>query len=47
MRTSIKTNMIIRLPSMTLRSLPISTSIRAAIASQGSVDLIFIESFTP
>lgn len=47
MRITIKTSMIIRLPPMALRSLPISTSIRAAMISQGSVDLIFIGSFNP
>ena len=47
MRITIKTSMIIRLPPIALRSVPISTNIRAAMTSQGSVDLIFIGSFNP
>jgi hypothetical protein len=42
----IKTSMIIRLPPVALRSLPIRTSIKAAMTSQGIIDLIFMESFT-
>ena len=42
MRISIKTSMSIRLSLIASSSLPISTSITAAMASQGSVDLIFM-----
>ena len=47
MRISIKASISISLSPIAPRSLPISTSITAAIASQGSVDLIFMESSTP
>ena len=47
MRITIKTSMIIRLPPMALRSVPISTNIKAVITSQGIIDLIFIGSFNP
>ena len=47
MRISIKANMSISLSPIAPRSLPISTSITTAIASQGKLDLIFMESNTP
>ncbi len=43
----IKISMSISLSAIALRSLPISTSIMAAITNQGSLDPIFIESNKP
>ena len=47
MRITIKTSMIIRLPPMALRSVPINTNIKAVITSQGIIDIIFMESLNP
>ncbi len=43
----ITTSMSISLSAISLRSLPINTSIIAAITNQGSLESIFIESSKP